>query len=94
MTQSGNPYENALAERMNGIIKSEFFPRRIYQNHKKAKKAIDKIVLVYNTRRPHSSLDYLTPSDAHNMTGPISQRWKPRKKIDLTHQSIDDTKNK
>jgi transposase InsO family protein len=94
MTQSGNPYENALAERMNGIIKSEFFPRRIYQNHKEAKKAIDKIVLIYNTRRPHSSLDYLTPSDAHNMTGPIPKRWKPRRKIDLAYQSSDDAKNK
>lgn len=90
MTQSGNPYENALAERMNGIIKSEFFPRRIYQNHKEAKKAIDKIVLVYNTRRPHSSLDYLTPGDAHNMTGLIPKRWKPRKKINLPNQPIYD----
>lgn len=34
MTQSGSPYENALAERMNGILKNEFYPRRIYQNHK------------------------------------------------------------
>lgn len=42
MTQSGNPYKNALAERMNGIIKSEFFPRRIYQNHKDAKKQLIK----------------------------------------------------
>lgn len=79
MTQSGNPYENALAERMNGIIKSEFFRRRIYQNHKKAKKTIDKIVHIYKTKRPHSSLDFLTPKDAHNMTGTIAKRWKPRK---------------
>lgn len=81
MTQSGNPYENALAERMNGIIKSEFFPRRIYQNHKEAKKAIDKIVYIYNARRPHSSLDFLTPNDAHNMSGTITKRWKPRKQV-------------
>lgn len=80
MTQSGNPYDNALAERMNGIIKSEFFPRRIYQNHKEAKKAIDKIVCVYNNRRPHSSLDFMTPSQAHQMQGPIRARWKSYKK--------------
>jgi putative transposase len=79
MTQNGNPYENALAERMNGIIKSEFFPRRNYQNHKEAKKAIEKIVTIYNTRRPHSSLDYMTPTDAHYMQGEIPKRWKPRK---------------
>ena len=80
MTQSGNPYENALAERMNGIIKSEFFPKRVYQNHKEAKKAIDKIVNIYNSKRPHSSLDFLTPNAAHHMTGPIPKKWKPRKR--------------
>lgn len=80
MTQSGNPYENALAERMNGIIKSEFFPKRIYQNHKEAKKAIDKIINVYNSKRPHSSLGFLTPNAAHHMTGPIPKKWRPRKR--------------
>lgn len=80
MTQSGNPYENALAERMNGIIKTEFFPKRIYQNYKEAKKAIDKIVNIYNSRRPHSSLDFLTPNEAHTMAGPITMKWKPRKR--------------
>lgn len=38
MTQSGSPYENALAESINGIIRNEFFPKRIYRNHKEAKK--------------------------------------------------------
>jgi transposase InsO family protein len=80
MTQSGNPYENALAERMNGIIKSEFFPRRIYQNHKEAKKAIERIIYTYNNRRPHSSLNYLTPSEVYQMSGPIPKKWKARKK--------------
>jgi len=80
MTQSGNPYENALAERMNGIIKSEFFPKKIFQNHKEAKKVIDKIIQVYNGRRPHSSLNFLTPNAAHQMTGPIAKKWKPRKR--------------
>jgi len=38
MTQSGSPYQNALAERVNGTIKNEFFPKKVYQNHKEAKK--------------------------------------------------------
>ena len=59
MTQSGSPYENALAERVNGIIKNEFYPKRIYQNH-----------------RPHSSINYLTPNQAHLKEGFISKRWK------------------
>jgi putative transposase len=67
MTQSGSPYENALAERVNGIIKNEFFPKKIYQNHKEAKRNIIIISDHYNVRRPDSSLDYLTPNQAHNI---------------------------
>ncbi len=40
MTQSGSPYDNALAERLNGTIKNDFFPKRVYQNHKEADKAV------------------------------------------------------
>jgi transposase InsO family protein len=76
MTQSGSPYENALAERVNGIIKSEFFPKRIYQNHREAKKAIQKIIWIYNEQRPHASLDYLTPSQAEGTNGDMKRRWK------------------
>ena len=76
MAQSGSPYENALAERINGILKNEFYPRRVYQNHKEAKKVLDSIIQVYNNRRPHSSLNYLTPAIAHDMNGEINKRWK------------------
>ena len=76
MTQNGSPYENALAERVNGIIKSEFFPKRIYQNHREAKKSLVNIIKTYNEKRPHASLDYLTPSQAHNREGEIKKRWK------------------
>ncbi|WP_429265339.1 IS3 family transposase [Mucilaginibacter sp. 3215] len=58
MTQSGSPYENALAERVNGIIKNEFFPKKVYQNHKEAKKSISVIIGNYNEQRPHASLNY------------------------------------
>jgi putative transposase len=80
MTQSGNPYDNALAERMNGIIKNEFYPRRVYQNHKEARKAIDKIVSIYNDKRPHGSLDNKTPNEAHFLQGIIPPKWKSYKK--------------
>ena len=76
MTQSGSPYENALAERMNGILKNEFYPKRIYQNHKEAKKVMSSNINIYNNKRPHSSLDYLTPSVAHEITGHINKKWK------------------
>lgn len=82
MTQSGSPYENALAERMNGILKNEFYPKRVYQNHKEAKKILSSNIQIYNNKRPHLSLDYLTPDIAHDLTGIINKRWKkyPKKR--------------
>jgi putative transposase len=76
MTQTGSPYENALAERVNGTIKNDFFPKRVYQNHKEAKKAISRIIQVYNQMRPHASIDFLTPDQAHLKDGTIKKRWK------------------
>lgn len=93
MTQSGSPYDNALAERMNGIIKSEFYTRRIYQNYKEAKKEIDKIVAIYNQRRPHSSLNYLTPDQAHQLQGTIPKRWKSYKKPYSKSNMTEDLEN-
>ena len=69
MTQSGSTYDNALAERVNGIIKNEFYPKWIYQNHKEASEAITKIIQIYNSKRPHASIDYQTPDQAHVMKG-------------------------
>jgi transposase InsO family protein len=76
MTQNGSPYENALAECMNGIIKSEFIPRKLYRNHVEAKMAIDGIITTYNSQRPHTSLNYLTPEIAYTAEGAIRKRWK------------------
>ncbi len=81
MTENGNPYDNALAERMNNTIKNDYAPEKIYHNQKEAAVTIDRIVHSYNDRRPHQSLDYLTPNQAHLMQGSIAKRWKnyPRK---------------
>jgi len=88
MTQSGSPYENALAERVNGTIKNEFFPKKVYQNHKEAKKTIARIILTYNERRPHSSIDFLTPEKAHYHQGIINKRWKQYSKQEKTNKQI------
>lgn len=71
MTQSGSPYENALAERVNGILKNEFYPKIIYQNHIQAKRSIHRIIKAYNELIPHASVDYMTPDQAHGHDGPI-----------------------
>ncbi len=81
MTQSGNPRDNALAERVNGILKNEFFPKRIYYNHKDAVKHFTLIIHIYNESRPHGSVDFLSPSTIHeHYTGPIPKRWKQYKR--------------
>jgi putative transposase len=76
MTESGDPYENALAERMNGIIKGEF---NLYESHlgfeQTHQRVIDSIA-AYNGLRPHGSCDYLTPNKAHLQTGELKKRWK------------------
>jgi putative transposase len=81
MTQSGSPYENALAEIVNGIVKNEFFPKRTYQNHKEAKKCISVIIDSYNQKRLHASLDYLTPDQAHEKEGELKKRWKSYRRV-------------
>jgi transposase InsO family protein len=70
------PAENAIAERINGTIKEEFRPGKVYDNYLDAKMDIDQIVRIYNEQRPHSSIDYLTPDSAHNREGILPKRWK------------------
>jgi putative transposase len=83
MTERGDPYENALAERMNGIIKGEFNLYSSQENFEKTYERIAKSIGVYNEIRPHGSIDNLTPVQAHKKEGEIKKRWKnyPKKKL-------------
>lgn len=76
MTQSGDPYENALAERMNGIIKEEFNLYSTALSFEQTRQKIDRSIKTYNEVRPHGSCDYLTPSQAHNQQQMLKRRWK------------------
>ncbi|WP_256014453.1 IS3 family transposase, partial [Desertivirga xinjiangensis] len=78
MTENGDPYENALAERVNGIIKSEFDLYHSAVGLEQTRMKIRKSIEAYNTMRPHSSCDFLTPEMAHRQTGPLKKRWKKR----------------
>jgi putative transposase len=82
MTQTGDPYDNALAERMNRIIKEEFLENRRFANHQQAYEAIEKAIHVYNSQYPHGSLDYKTPNEVHKMTNnesaKLKKRWYPK----------------
>ena len=76
MTENGDPYENALAERINGIIKTEFNLYASAVGFEQTKLQIDRSINAYNRLRPHASCDYLTPNQAHEQTENLKKRWK------------------
>jgi putative transposase len=65
MTEVMHCYENALAERINGILKQEYEMDRTFHTKAQAKKAFDQAVWLYNHRRPHLMLNYRFPADVH-----------------------------
>ena len=76
MTQSGDPLENAVAERVNGIIKNEWLMHENIMDGNIALKRISEIVNIYNNIRPHASLNYLTPESAYTENGILERKWK------------------
>ena len=77
MTQNGDPYENALAERINGILKTEFNLYGSLYGFEQTYQMVKESIAAYNSLRPHSSCDYLTPDQAHLLKGPMNKKWKP-----------------
>ena len=75
MTQNGDPYENAMAERVNGILKTELISDS-YPDLKLAMQHIARCITVYNYRRVHSSLNWQIPDTVHSQTGPQIKKWK------------------
>lgn len=65
MTEENHCYENAKAERVNGILKQEYGLGSTFRTKQQAIASVDQAVLLYNTRRPHLSLKYKTPEEVH-----------------------------
>ena len=80
MTENGDPYENALAERVNGIIKAEFNLYSSQLGFVETNNQIRKSIEAYNQLRPHSSCNYLTPDQAHLTEDKLNKKWKNYKK--------------
>ena len=76
MTQSGDPLENAVAERANGILKTEWLYKMTIPTREICKQELERIILFYNTERPHMSIGMQTPSEAHTQTGEQKRCWK------------------
>lgn len=68
MTDDNHCAQNALAERMNGILKQEFIPQKGYLNFAVAKSSIAQAINLYNLARPHGSLAMRTPDEVHSGT--------------------------
>lgn len=83
MTEKGDPYENAIAERVNGILKGEFLLNKTFASYTEAQEAADNAIEKYNTIRPHDSCDKLTPVQAHQNNGFLRKRWKTKKENEL-----------
>lgn len=65
MTEVQHCYENAKAERLNGILKQEYEMDRTFRTKAQAQKAFEQAVWLYNHRRPHLKLDYRFPAEVH-----------------------------
>ena len=76
MTTQYDPYENAIAERVNGILKDEFDIGEGFLNQQQAHKWIEESVKLYNNLRPHLSCGMLTPVQAHQANVPLKRYWK------------------
>lgn len=66
MTQTGSPYDNAIAERVNGILKTEFDLYRTFKSYSQASSAVEHAIYKYNNLRLHASCGYQTPESTHN----------------------------
>ena len=62
MTEENHCYENAIAERVNGILKDEFYLDQTFYNKEHSQKAVKSAIKLYNNERLHLSLDYKTPN--------------------------------
>jgi len=79
MTEDYNPTDNAIAERTNGIIKTEtVYSRKTFNNLEHARNVIGRFIHFYNYNRPHMSIGYKIPAVAHMETGEQKKMWKKK----------------
>ena len=80
MTEDYKPTDNALAERVNGIIKGESVYRqnRRFETYEEALEQIERFILFYNSKRLHYSIGLQTPNAVHEQTGEQKKMWKTK----------------
>jgi putative transposase len=78
MTENGDPYQNAVAERMNGILKDEFGLGEKMNDLQQAIHQTGQSIKTYNQLRPHLSCQYLTPIQMHQQQTIVIKTWKKK----------------
>ena len=80
MSEKGNPYENAVAERVNGILKEEFMLGEGFNTKAQAYRAVKEAIETYNEDRPHMSINYMTPNQKYAAWKKVMNILTKRKK--------------
>lgn len=78
MTQDGSPYDNAVAERINGILKDEYGLDEVLEDFALAQRQVKQAVESYNSQRPHLSNHYLTPNQMHGQHILTPKKWNKK----------------
>jgi transposase InsO family protein len=78
MTENGDPLENSVAERINGIIKDEYLDSYEINNLCAARQLLASVIDLYNKERPHFSISMLTPEEVHQSKNQLKTKrlWK------------------
>ena len=96
MTESGDPKDNAQAERINNTMKNELLKDKVFNTIEEVITAIALAVDFYDNRRPHMSVGMMTPSEAAESTGERDMKWtsyrylaiKNRDNLDIPENSL------
>jgi len=76
MTENGDPRENAVAERMNGILKQEYLEVNEINSYAILEEKLPKLIKLYNSERPHSSIGNSVPNKVHQGKMETKRLWK------------------
>jgi putative transposase len=80
MTQNGDPLENPVAERINGILKHEYIDHYTLVDLTRTQELVADIISWYNKLRPHGTINMMTPEEAHRSEGVIVKSWSRKRK--------------
>ena len=75
MTESGDPKDNAVAERQNNTVKNELLKDIKFRSIDEVRRVLYKAIFFYNNERPHMSLNNMTPRQAASCKGKIQKKW-------------------